>query len=400
MRTTSKMNSILLSGVAPMVFLPVVYDNINLLELSGKLYTDLDVISRELVGHVPSVSIASDITRAAVGQSVSYSVSGPKTSIPIVPSMTIPEPRDTVRGTQQMMITRSEMVEFSWTGEERQAVMNGVGTGQLNNQDFGQAVRFLTNQIEQDLANEAIANASRATGTPGTTPYQSGVGDSAQLAKILKDNGAPMMSLSQVLDTTAGAQFQTNTQLTRANEIGDTMTVRDGEFGRLHKMSIKESGADVFVTSSGTVTTTDAAGYEVGATLINMAGAGHVPGDVISFAGDPEKYVVSLAVGTAVSIAKPGLRSAVPAAATAVTTADSYSANVAYAQSAMHLVTRAPAMPEGGDAAVDDMMIIDPRSGLAFEIRHYEGFHKSMTTIGIAWGVHASQSEHIALLLG
>ena len=81
-------------------------------------------------------------------------------------------------------------------------------------------------------------------------------------------------------------------------------------------------------TNSGA--TTNAAGYAVGATVITLAPAGTgtiLAGDVITFTGDGNKYVVvsgdnNVADGGTITIAAPGLRRAIPASATTITTAN------------------------------------------------------------------------------
>ena len=103
--------------------------------------------------------------------------------------------------------------------------------------------------------------------------------------------------------------------------------------------------------------------------------------------------------GNDVVIGKPGWRTA-PADSAALTIGGDYTANVAFARSAIVLATRAPAMPEGGDSAVDMTTIVDDRTGIAFEIAHYKQFLQSVFHVRIAWGYKAIKEEHIALLLG
>ena len=81
-------------------------------------------------------------------------------------------------------------------------------------------------------------------------------------------------------------------------------------------------------TNSGA--TTNTAGYAVGTTVITLASAGTgtlVAGDVITFSGDNNKYVVlsgdnNVADGGTITIAAPGLRQAIPPSATTITTAN------------------------------------------------------------------------------
>lgn len=375
------------------------------------LYAALDVVSRELVGFIPSVNRNASAERAAVGQSVRYDVAPAMAGYDTTPAMNVPEPPDVTIPAQFMQITKSRAVPFGFTGEEQRGLNAGGGPGYLSAQAglFAQALRTLVNELEVDVAVEAAANASRAYGTPGTTPFLTGTADTAQVRKILDDNGAPLTGRSLVINTTAGAAIRSNPQFNKVNEAGTQMTLRQGELLDIHGFSVKESHAAVnFVKGSAAAPTTNGAGYGVGATTINLAAAstGAIKaGDVISFAGDSNKYVVesgdtSVADGGSIKISAPGLRVAIPAAATAITLSPSYAANVAFADGAIQLVARAPAFPVEGDLALDRLTITDVRSGMTFEVSVWPGYRKVRLEVALAWGVKAVKREHIALLLG
>ena len=121
---------------------------------------------------------------------------------------------------------------------------------------------------------------------------------------------------------------------------------------------------------------------------------------MITFNGDTNKYVVEQAFsGGTVTIAAPGLRAAL-GDGVAVTVGDGYTGNVAFHRNAIELAMRAPAVPEGGDAAVDAMVVQDPFSGLVFEIRAYKGYKKAMFEVAAAWGQKAWKPDFIAAILG
>ena len=380
-----------------------------LTRLIPDLFAGLDVVSRELVGFTPSVSRDSTAERAAVGQSVVYHKTREMTASDISPSMQVPEPTDQTVDHGTIEITKSRAVDFGYVGEEQRGLNHGSGYLSVQGDQFAQAIRTLTNEIEADLAVEAALNASRAYGEAGTTPFGTNVGDTAQIRKILDDNGAPATGRSLILDTTAGASLRTLNNLTHVNEAGSSMTLRDGELLNLHGISMKES-AQIYNHTAGNASSASVnnAGYAVGATTINLASVGSggiLAGDYITFAGDTNKYLVvagdaNVSGGGTITIAAPGLRVAIPASNTAITVIAGGARNVAFTQNAMQLVTRAPALPQEGDLALDRMMLTDPRSGLTFEVSLYPGYRKIRAEVAVAWGVEATKPEHIAGLLG
>lgn len=377
--------------------------------LIPSLYQGLDVVSRELVGFIPSVSRAPGAERAAVGQSVVYAISPTANVVDVTPAMQVPTPAGQTIGNDSIVITKSKAAEFGWTGEEQRGLNTGPGYLNVQADMFAQGLRALTNLIEADLGALAI-NASRATGTAGATPFGSAdLTDIAQVRKILDDNGAPASGRSLVMNTSAGAKLRTISNLSKVNESGTTMTLRDGELLNVYNLSLKES-AQVLNFTAGTAAsaTTNAAGYAVGATVITLASAGTgalKAGDVVTFAGDVNKYVLvsgdtDTSNGGTFTLAAPGLRVAIPASATAITVVASHAANIGFSQNAIALVTRAPALPQQGDLAIDRITVTDPRSGIVFEISLYPGYRMVRAEVAIAWGVKAVKTEHIAMLLG
>jgi hypothetical protein len=373
------------------------------------LYAGMDVVSRELVGFVPSVFRNVSAERAAVGQSVVYDIAPTPTAFNVTPAMTVPEPDNFTTGAGSLTISKSRGVAFGWTGEEQRAVDGGLGYLSVQANNFAQGLRVLVNEMETDVANAAYLGASRALGTAGTAPFASDFDLIADMRKILDDNGAPLSERALVMNTSAGANLRKNTQLTNVNESGSTMGLRDGELLNIHGFSLKESAQIAAHTKgTGASSTTNTAGYAVGATVVTLAsvGTGTIKaGDVVSFAGDANLYVVAsgdtdVSNGGTITLAAPGLRVAIPTSATAITVGGSYAGNVAFTRNALHLVTRAPALPKEGDSAIDRMMITDPRSGMAFEISVYAVYRKIRAEVTAAWGVGAVKPEHIALLRG
>lgn len=373
------------------------------------LYNARDTVLRELVGFIPAVSSDMTYERAAVGQTVTSPVAPPATATDITPAVTPPNDGDQVIGSTSMTITKARRVPVRWNGEERLGVdNNGAQFNIILRDQFAQAMRTLVNEVESDIAGLHI-HASRAYGTAGTAPFATNLGDTAQLRKILSDNGAWTSDMQLVLDTSAGANMRTLSNLTKANEAADQSLLRRGVLLDIHGFAIRESGqAKTHTAGTGASATTNAAGYAVGATTITLASAGTgtiLAGDVLTIAGDSNKYVVvtgdaSVADGGTVVIQAPGLRKAIPAAATNITLSASSARSMAFDRNAICIATRAPALPKGGDSAVDRMLITDPISGLTFEVSMYAQYRQMQYEIALAWGVAAVKKEAIALLLG
>lgn len=412
---TPNRRSLLASPAIARFILPRASAN-TLTALIPDIYAAMDVVSRELTGFIPAVGRAPGVERAAVGQSVKIPTSTVQTAVDIAPAMAVPEPPDNTLGVGTMSITKSRAVPFGFTGEEQRALNTG-GPGYLSARGMivAEALRTLANEIERDLAIEAAANASRAYGTSGTYPFATDdLSPISQIRRILNENGAPITGRSLVLDTMAASNLITVKNLSRVNESGTQMTLRQGELLDVYGLSIKESGQGgqgtiTHTAGTGATVTINNAGYAVGVTTLTLASAGTgtvLADDVITIAGDTNQYVVvtgdaDVSNGGTIVIEAPGLRRAIPASNTVATVTATYSvAGVGFSPDALWLAARAPALPEEGDLAVDRMMITDVRSGLTFEFCIYLGYKKVRYEVGLAWGVKATKPRHIALLKG
>ena len=377
-----------------------------LTKLIPDLYQNLDEVSRELTGFLPSVARNSSAARAALGESVTVPVSTAMESRDVTPSMSVPEPKDFTMDNVAIQITKSRNVSFGLTGEEFQGLNNGVGANYILGENIKQAVRTLANEMEKDVAIEAAISSSRAYGTAGTTPFAANLSDAAQIKKIMDDNGAPMSGRSLIVDTTAGVNLRSLTQLTNVGDAGTNMTLRQGELLNMFGISIKES-AGIQNVAQSVIKGVTLKAVNAGATelTIKTATSGSLKaGDIITIAGDDNKYVVAVANSVLsspdkIKIAKPGLLHGAPDGAE-VTVVAASARNIAFTQNAIQLVTRAPALPAGRDAAVDSYIMTDSRSGMAFEVRVYQGYRKMRMEVACAWGVKVIKPEHVVTLLG
>lgn len=375
----------------------------------------MDVISREQVGFIPAVSRDSTAERAAIGQVVVSPVVGAMPAENLTAAAYAADTPAQAISNVQMQITKARSVPFGITGEETLGLRNAGTLGSINQQRIEQAMRTLTNEIEADLAALHIY-ASRAYGTATGTPF-SAAGDFSDFAavnRILDENGAPLSDRQLVNGSANTARIRgKQSGLFEVNRAGSEDLLRRGVLGQVEGLDIHQSQAVPTLVTAGTnngAATTTAAGFAIGATNIAtaaVAGANGtiIAGDIITFAGDTNEYVVVTGVAnvtnadTALVIAEPGLRKAI-VGATAITTVAATTRNMFFHRSAIQLATRAPAMPDGGDSADDVMLISDPVSGITYEFATYSQKRQRRFEVNICWGVKVIAPRHVGLLLG
>jgi len=385
-----------------------------LTNLIPDFYRALDVVSRELVGFLPAVARDSQADRIATGQTLRIpitpaNVAGGNNT----PAMSIPSIADQTIGNVTLTITKNRFHPFSWSGEEQHAMDQGPGYLTLAQDQIAQAIRALVNDMELDIATAAYKGASRAFGTVNTIPFNTTVGDfsdAAQTRKILDDNGAPISDRTLVINTTAGAALRG--KQAQAHIAGETTLQRQGVLFDVNGFAIRESGQIVTHTAGAMASATTTSGaLTVGQTVLPLATAGSgvcAAGDIITLANDTNKYVVSSvsfaganpASGDSITIAAPGIRLAQGAAERLITMIATGPRNVAFSRNGILFASRLPMVPAGGDLAIDTQTVVDPRSGMVFEVALYPGFLMNTYHVRAAWGVSVIKPEHVAVLLG
>lgn len=378
-----------------------------LTSLVPDLYEALDVVSRELAGFIPSVTLDASAERAALNQNVRVPITPAAAAEDVTPGQLPPDDGDQIVNNSVIQITKSRTVPFRWSGEEQKGVNSGPGYKNIRRDQIAQAMRTLVNEVEANVGTLATT-ASRAWGAAGTTPFASSLADPANLRKILADNGAPMSDMQLVIDTTAGANVRSLTQLTKANEAGTVEMRAQGTMLELFGFTLRES-AGVQTIAAGSVTgavTGSASKGSNSVTITTPAGGATaiLAGDIVTFAGDSNKYIAAaaLTLGASASgtltLTDPGLRTTISSAA--ITVVGAATRNMAFSRSAIVLATRAPALPEEGDMAADRMLITDPRTGLTFEVAMYLQYRRVRYEVSLAYGWANIKPRHTALLLG
>lgn len=375
--------------------------------LLPNLFAALDRVSRESIGFIGAVTVDGQIARAAQGVAVTSPVTTPGTATDITPGQLPPNDGAGVTNSVSVSITKSRRVPITWTGEEELGVSGNpsANANRIRTDQIAQAIRTLTNEVEADLAALHIKS-SNAYGTPGTLPFSgSDLFDLTETRRLLVDNGAPQSDLGLIINTNAGSKLRAHGLVSNVSSAGDSTTRRSGQLVDQFGMSIYESAqVKTHTKGTGSAYTTSGTALPVGTTAIPLiTGSGTVvAGDAVTFAGDSNKYLVASGVSApgTITLAAPGLKQAIPAAATAMTILAGGVRNVGLARSALVMASRLPARPEGGDSAIDSMTVVDPISRLVFELSIYPGYRQLQYEVAMSWGAQTVKPEHQVILFG
>lgn len=273
-------------------------------DLINPIYKAFPYANREMTGFLSAVNLNGDISAASIHDEV---------RVPLAQAGAVEDYKtgwgldensaegDIPYVTVKMQYRRK--IDIPLDGE-LEAAARGKGLGmweKLMEQRIADAFRKLSNQMEADLAAEIVKGANRAYGTVGTVPFgvAGNLDDIAQLNLILDENGCPMDDRQLVLNQVALANMRGKmSNLFKVNEAGTEQFLREGYTGNLQGMYIRSSaGLKTHVKGTG-------AGYAVNGAvaerdrIVNVdSGTGKVvEGDIVTFAGDANKYVVTKGV--------------------------------------------------------------------------------------------------------
>lgn len=366
------------------------------------LFSAAQTVSAEPFGAVDAINTSFNDQGVAKGDVVKVPVAPTRAAADFTPSNVSATGTDATADDVEVQITKSRKVAWHLTGEQQRSLDNGATSAEWIRQLVAQGMRTLRNEAEVDAVSAIYTGASRATGTAGTNPFATNINPLADVRKILRDNGAPLSDLQFVMDTTSEANLLKLGVVQSADTAGSDGERRSGFVGRQFGFELRQS-AGIDVHTKGTATGLDANGGEaIGETSIALDGGDGgslLAGDVVTFAGDTNKYVVNTgftaASGTAV-IGKPGLLATL-ADTTEMTIGNNYTPNMAFDRGAVVGVMRPPLMP--ANPTIQQMLISDGM-GMTYLMLDISQYGQRTWEIHLAWGFKAVQPEHIAILMG
>jgi len=370
--------------------------------IAPTLYSAAKEVANEPFGVVSAINTSFDDKGVAKGDLVKVPYAPVRTASDFTPNNVAATGTDAVAATIDVQITKSRKVDWNLTGEQLRSLQNGGNDQDWVKQLLMQGMRTLRNEAEVDCALAAKVGASRAIGTAGTSPFASNLDAFVDARKVLQDNGAPLADMQYVGDTTSGAALRKLGVIQNHYQAGSDEERRSGVLQRQFGFMPRESaGIGLHTKGTGTAYTTSAAGFAVGTTSIPIiTGSGTVlAGDIVTFAGDPNKYVVAVGVAApgTITLATPGLRQAIPAAATAMTIGNNYTANLAFERNAIVGTLRPPIMPP--NPTIQQMPISD-NFGMTYLMLEIAQYGQTSWELHLAWGFKNVHPEFSAVVLG
>src|SRR6185436_11578839 len=325
-----------------------------LTSLIPDLYQAMDTVCRELTGLIPAVTMNASAARAAKDSKIRSFVAPAAASEDATPGQLPPDTGGQVIGTNYITIEASKVVPFQWSGEEQMQVAPGHGHRAIQQDQVSQAIRTLVNAVETLIFNKMYVKSSRAFGAAGTKSFNSGLGDAAGVRRILVDNGAPASDLQLVMDTFAGASLRSQVTIPNTMDAGALQLRNQGILIPLFGMAARESAA-VKGIAIGTVSGTLASAVRAAGTTVLTTTADYsatlLVGDIVTFAGDTNQYVIVAKSASDITIGAPGLVAGTTSGTKAITVVATAVRSLAFHRSAFQLALRTPAVPEEGDSA-------------------------------------------------
>jgi hypothetical protein len=365
------------------------------------LFSAAQQVSAEPFGAVDAINMTFDSKGVAVGDDVKVTVAPIRAASDFVPGVAAAQGADAVASEVTVQITKSRKTSMYLTGEQMRSLDNGATSAEWIRQMVAQMMRTLRNEAEVDCVNAIKVGSSRASGTAATNPFASALTPLADVRKILRDNGAPMADLQFVGDTTSEANLLKLGVVLDAGIAGSDEERRSGILRRQYGFNMRTSaGIDVHTrgTANGSYDSNGTFAAGVTGVAVDTGSGTILPGDIASFAGDTNLYVVGTGIagpGT-LELNKPGLRASL-ADGVDLTVGAAYTPNLAFERSAVVGVMRPPVMPAN---PVISQTLISDGMGMTYLLLDIAQYGQRTWELHLAWGFKAVQPDHIATLLG
>lgn len=348
---------------------------------------------------------------AEKGDTIDVPIPSAASAVDVTPSHVQPAATDSAPTKVQIQLNKWKMVDFHLTDKQMLEIDRNRHFIPLQ---MSEAVRALANAINQSVMDE-YKGIYGYVGTAGTTPFANTVNGATDLRKVLNEQLCPRSNRRAVLDFAAEANALALSQFADLEKTGDQGVKIEGNLGR--KYGFDWFTDDIVPThTAGTITTGLAAKSAtaqalgdktiVCTTAASTGACALKKGDIITFAGDTQTYVLTddatqAAAASDVTLnIEPGLKKAL-AGGEAVTVKASHVVNLGFHRDAFALAMR-PLAQSAADLELGNRLLTmqDPVTGLTLRLEVVRQFKQTSWQLDALWGVKLVRPALAARLAG
>jgi hypothetical protein len=275
---------------------------------------------------------------------------------------------------------------FYLTDKDKLEIMDGVIPMQAS-----EAVKALANNVDAYLMS-LYKGIYGYVGVAGSTPFAQDTSDATNARKVLNKQLAPLDDRRFILNPDAEGNALNLRAFQDMSWSGSMAGIEEAQLNR-------KLGFDWWMSqnipthTAGTASgaTSNTAGYALGIKTVTLASAGTgtiLVGDIITFAGDLQTYVVvtgdaDVSNGGTV-VFEPGLKVALPASAVAITVKATHAVNLSMHRDAIAFATRPLEDTDGLGNQIQ--AAVDPVSGLTLRLEISREHKRTRYSYDILYG--------------
>jgi hypothetical protein len=316
----------------------------------------------------------------------------------VSPAATPPSTADVAPTKATIALSEWKEAPFYLTDKERTEIMEGTVPMQAT-----EAIKALANDVDTYIMGKYLAIYGY-TGTAGTAPFATDVTDATAIRKILNNQLAPMGDRRVVFNPDAEANALNLRAFHDMSFSGSAAGILEGEVNRKFGMDwFMDQNVVTHTAGTGTgYLVNDGAGLLVGATTATVdTGTGSlIVGDIVTFAGHAQTYVVTSALAANVFGFLPALKAAV-ANDGAITKKAAHAVNLAFHRDAFAFAS-VPLETEPGSEQLGSVIraAVDPISGLALRLEVTREHKRIRYSYDILYGASLVRPELATRLAG
>jgi hypothetical protein len=335
---------------------------------------------------------------------------GDTVDVPIPSAITaqVVSPSNTPPSTEGVAPTKAQISLDQWieapfylTDKEQLEVMSGTIPMQAS-----EAIKAVANNVDNYILG-LYAGVYGYAGTAGTTPFASDTTAATEARKVLNTQLAPLDDRRLVFDPEAEANALNLRAFQDMSFSGSAAAIVEGEINRKLGFDwFMDQNTPTHTAGTASGATTDNSGYAVGVKTVTLASAGTgtiLVGDVITFAGDTQTYVVTagdsdVSDGGTISF-EPGLQVAIETSAHAITLKASHTVNLAFHRDAFAFASR-PLMGTTQGLGGVVQSAVDPVSGLTLRLEVTREHKRTRWSYDILYGAKLVRRDLAVRLAG